>query len=308
MKRTKLMLSMLCTLIFSFASHTPSYAGQGSTYNHNTAPAPVFQVAEHTIKELSQNSEFVDFINSRLHIMPLGPGTHSYLVHVYQGKEIAGYLIITAEQSSIEETKASQIKYLVTEYGVGTSSVFDPELLYSLGHLSRQEQSAVNSNLYEMQYTGKLPYWVIEKEEKTIYVDAGSGDVLPDNPEKLAEPLTVDGCSDWIGTSHTIQTIQQTSPLFDSSENLKWRVSTPVPIVSELMLLKKLYTSNQLIFSSSDHNMWYSGPLSISGYATWAGPGTTTVSYVRVGTDPSLIRYIPMKRLIDNGEFYENIK
>ncbi|WIV20677.1 hypothetical protein QPK24_08350 [Paenibacillus polygoni] len=308
MKRTKYMLSLLCAVLFSFAGHTPSYAGQSSISHHNTAPASVFQVAEHTIKELSQTSEFADFINSRLQIMPLGPGTHSFLVHVYQGKEIVGYLIITAEQSSIEETKASEIKYLVTEYGVGTSSVFDPELLYSLGNLSRQEQSPVHSSRYEMEYTGGLPYWVIEKEAKTIYVDASNGDVLPDNPERLAKPLIVDDRSDSIGTSHTIQTIQLTSPLFDSSENLKWRVSNSLPITSDLMLLKELDTSKQLIFRSSDFNMWFSGPLSISGYTTWTSPGTTNVSYVRIGTDPSLVRYIPVNKLIGNGEFYENIK
>ncbi|WP_160033078.1 hypothetical protein [Paenibacillus sp. An7] len=308
MKRKKYMLSLLCALLFSFACHTPSYAGQSSIYHLNTAPAPVFQVAEHTIKELSQTSEFADFINSSLHIMPLGPGTHSFLVHVYQGKEIVGYLIITAEQSSIEETKASEIKYLVTEYGVGTSSVFDPELLYSLGHLSRQEQSSVHSSLYVMEYTGGLPYWVIEKEAKKTYVDASNGDVLPDNPERLAKPLIVDDRSDSIGTSHTIQKIQQTSPLFDSSENLKWRVSNSLPIASDLLLLRELDTSKQLIFRSSDFNMWFSGPLSISGYTTWTSPGATKVSYVRIGTDQSLIRYIPVNRLIENGEFYENIK
>lgn len=303
------MLSMLCVFILSiYAFYTPSYAGQVSTYHRNTAPAPVFQLAEHTIKELSQNSEFAEFIDSSLHIMPLGPGTHSFLVHVLQGKDIVGYLIITAEQSSADESSASQIKYRVTEYGVGTSSVFDPELLYLLGHLSHQEKGAENSTLYEMKYTGKLSYWVIEKEEKTIYVDATNGDVLLDNPEMLTEPCIIDSHSDWIATDHKLKTIQQTSLLFDSSENIKWRASIPLPIISELTLLKKLDTSKQLIFSSSDHNMWYSGPLSISGYATWTSPESDHVSYLRIGTNDSLIRYIPVKRLLLSGNFYENTK
>ncbi len=300
---------MLCIFILSFyAYYTPSYAEQGSTYNGNTAPAPVLQLAEHTIKELSQNNEFADFMNSSLHIMPLGPGTHSFLVHVLQGEDIVGYLIITAEQSSADETSVSQTKYLVTEYGVGTSSVFDPELLYELGHLSHLEKGTKNSIPYEMKYTGKLSYWVIEKEEKTIYVDAGSGDVLLDNPELLTKPHIIDSYSDWISTDHTLKTIQQTSPLFDSSENLKWRASIPVPIISELTLLEKLDTSKQLIFRSSDHNMWYSGPLSISGYATWTSPDRDDVSFLRVGTNDSLVRYIPVKRLRLNGNFYENTK
>lgn len=296
------MLSMLCILISSFFCHTPSYAEQGSTYRRNAAPAPVIQLAEHTVKELSRNSEFADFNNSSLHIMPLGPGTHSFLVHVLQGKDIVGYLIITAE-----ETAALEMNYLVSEYGAGTSSVFDPELLYSLGHLSHQEKGAGESALYEMKYTGKLPYWVIKKAAKTIYVDASNGDVLLDNPEKLAEPLFEDNDSDWIGTEHSLKMFQLTSSPFDSSENMKWRVSTPISFSSELDLLKKLDISNQLIFRSSDHNMWYSGPLSISGYAAWTD-GTDNVSYVRIGTSQSLTRYIPVKRLLDNGNFYENIK
>ncbi|MBD7967098.1 hypothetical protein [Paenibacillus gallinarum] len=307
MKRTKLILSMLCIFILSFyACYTPSYAGQDST--GNAAPAPVLRLAEHTIKELSKNSEFANFIDSNLHIMPLGPGTHSFLVHVLQGKDIAGYLIITGEQSSAEEMATPQIKYLVTEYGVGTFSVFNPELLYLLGHLSHLEKGTENSTPHQMKYAGKLSYWVIEKEGKTIYVDATNGDVLLDNPEMLTEPRTIDRYSDWISTDHTLKTIQQTSPLFDSSENLKWRVSTPVPIFSERSLLRKLDTSKQLIFNSSDHNMWYSGPLSITGYATWTNPDSDYVSFLRIGTNESLIRYIPVKRLLENGNFYENTK
>lgn len=307
MKRAKLVPTLLSILILSFFWHTPSYAEQGSVYSRNAAPALVIQLAEHTIKELSKNSEFADFNNSSLHIMTLGPGTHSFLVHVLQGKDIVGYLIITAEQTSVEETAEPEMKYLVSEYGAGTSSVFDPELLYSLGHLSHQESGAGESALYEMKYTGKLSYWVIKKAAKTIYVDASNGDVLLDNPEKLAEPLFEDNDSDWIGTEHSLKNIQLTSTPFDSSENMKWRVSTPISFNSELELLKKLDTSKQLIFRSSDHNMWYSGPLSISGYAAWTD-GTDNLSYVRIGTSHSLTRYIPVKRLLHNGNFYENIK
>lgn len=309
LKRVNLVLTMLCiSILFFFSCYAPSYAEQSSKYNRDSAPAPVIQLAEHTINELSQNSEFASFHNSSLHIMPLGPGTHRFLVHVLQGKDVAGYLIITAEQSPIDETDTQQMKYLVTEYGVGTSSVFDPELLYLLGHRSEQEKGTEDSTPYEMKYTGILSYWVIKNTEKTIYVDATNGDVLLDNPEVLTEPLTQDSSPDRISTSHTLKTIHKTSPLFDSSENIKWRVSTPISFRSELTLLKKLDTSKQLIFSSSEHNMWYSGPLSISGYATWTSPETGNVSYARLGIDQSQVRYIPVKRLLGSGDFYESTK
>ncbi|WP_211747643.1 hypothetical protein [Paenibacillus sp. Marseille-Q4541] len=309
MKLTKLGLTILCMSMFClFSSFAPSFAEQRSEVAAVSAPDQVTQLAERTVKELSKDSEFALFNHSTLNIMPLGPGTHSYLVHVLQGENIVGYVMITAEQLQNEVKATQDITYLVTEYGVGSASVFDPELLSLHGHLPQGEKGTIDSASYQMKSTGILSYWVIQIAGNSTYVDAGNGDVLLGNPEELDEPPASETFAARIGGEHRLSNIQKTSLPFDPSENLQWLVTTPVAITSESLLLQQLDSSKQLIFSSPGNNMWYSGPLAISGYATWTSPDMKNLHFVRIGTHPSQIRYIPAERLLGKGHFYESSK
>lgn len=304
MKPLKWLLLLLCIPFLCFSAMlAPSYAARQSESTINAAPAKVTALAEHTVNELSQNPEFENFRNASLHIMPLGPGTHSYLIHVIQQKnEIIGYVIITAKSSDAEKSVPEQTEYVVTEYGAGLSS-FDPAILSVTGHLP--ENFSVTSDAVQMKYTGGLSYWVIKNADKIVYIDAGNGDVLLGDPESLSPPPSEES-TDLLGSNYTLHTLRNTATAFDPSENIQWRTSLPVTVLSQGAILKKLEASDELMFSSSKYNMWYSGPLAISGYAVWTSSDDKIASYVRISSGESQVRYVPVNRLFGNGHFYEH--
>lgn len=270
------------------------YASAQLTAQQNlNIPAAVEQLAQDTLSKLSMEHEFSPFANAELLIMPLGPGTHGYIVHILQSAEPVGYLIITATESS---------GYIVTEYGTGSTPLFS-----SLLH---PENIASSIDMYEsrfMEYKGTLAYWQLRDHDgHPIYIDASNGDQLPDFVSYESSSSTLSKNFKGIQLEDEPGRLELASVPFSPSSNLLWLVSDPVKVLNDAGLVKQLHRHERLIFSAHKHNVWYSGPLAITGYHSWKSKQVEeeAVIFARTGTSSAQLRYIPIDKLIGSGSFY----
>lgn len=269
------------------------YASAQLTAQQNlNIPAAVDQLAQDTLSKLSLELEFSSFANAELLIMPLGPGTHGYIVHILQSAEPVGYLIITATESS---------GYAVTEYGTGSTPLFS-SLLYPKDMTSSTD---MHDSRF-MKYNGTLAYWQLtDHDGHSIHIDASNGDQLPDFVSYEASPITISKSLEGIQLEDQPGKLELASIPFNPSSNLLWLVSDALMVHNAAGLMKQLNRHERLIFSAHKQNMWYSGPLAITGYHSWKSKQSEeALIFARTGTSSAQIRYIPIDKLLGCGSFY----
>lgn len=279
---------------------------------YRAAPSVVMRAAEAAVRTLGKQAAFKDWTAGQLQFYPLGPGTHSWLVHVNQKNRVIGYMIFTQQQDGT---------YLLNEYGAGD------QIPYSMNTLDRaleriaiaepergialRQQSAI-----EAYYAAPMTaYWAVRSgsQDELLYIDAFSGEELPlqangYSPNSIMKP-----------ESRTAA-IELASPLTDAAdaafstatadlspyEHLGWLTSTPLPIRNNQQLEQAL-ASSPLVYSATGANYAYGGPLTLSGLQRWKtvpAADTHTTTYVRVTGSSEAIRYVPAARLLETGSFY----
>ncbi|WP_052339693.1 hypothetical protein [Gorillibacterium massiliense] len=134
---------------------------------------------------LSSEKGFEKWTAADWAILPLGPGTHSWLVALTaDGGKDAGYLIVSQKSDG---------GYLLTEYGTGTYPLFSMQTLrQSLLQRELIDSSSTGSCLdkAERYLTGSLEsFWKVECGGETYYFDAKSGGELPDLTNYLASAV-----------------------------------------------------------------------------------------------------------------------
>ncbi|NMI02656.1 hypothetical protein HF638_01615 [Paenibacillus sp. SZ31] len=270
--------------------------------NDKLAPAAVQRFAEQQAVALGTANAEAHWKNAELDFYPLGPGTHSWLVHAeFEGKPI-GYMIITTTE---------QGQLLLSEYGQGESSPYNNELLGQVldrQHVNLEMLLASGGELHLRYALPLLAYWKVEQlNHPALYIDATNGDVLPSEFLNRLE-------TDFKQVSASITNLSTTSslavdplhlrPVFDPDDNLLWITSKPVATdrVQDMIQHEK---NQEIVFSADKHNVMYGGPLPISGYQVWhRDQDLESIPYVAIGGNTSIQRFVPLSTLQQDGHFY----
>lgn len=279
---------------------------------YQAAPSIVMRAAEAAVRTLGKQAAFEDWAAGQLQFYPLGPGTHSWLVHVNQKNRVIGYMIFTQQQDGT---------YLLNEYGAGDQI---PYSMNTLEHaleriaiaepergIAPREQSAIQA-----YYTAPMTaYWAVRSgsHDELLYIDAFTGEELPLKANELSPASKV-------GPESRAASMELASPLTDAAdaalstatadlspyEHLGWLTSKPLPIRNHQQLEQAL-ASSPLVYSATGANYAYGGPLTLSGLQRWKtvpAPDAHTATYVRVTGSSEAIRYVPASRLLEAGSFY----
>lgn len=124
---------------------------------------------QQAILALSEHEPYTSWINATTDIMPLGPGTHGWLIRMLDADgQALGYLIMHANE---------QGQYKLTEYGAGK------ELPYDLAALT---QSLQNKGYHPLQVQLEAIYpstllalWKVSSDGAVFYLDAFTGEEIP---------------------------------------------------------------------------------------------------------------------------------
>lgn len=163
------------------------------------APLPTFrpisgdslsfdEAVKQWIAVLAKDKGFENWQEATWDSIPLGPGTHSWVVILRKSHLEVGYLIVSAT----EEGK----HYSLTEYGTGSKPLFSLQTLYrSLiqfelihTHLSFEQFLWEPNILINPVYLNTLEaFWEMTIDDETFYLDAKSGERLP-SLSKLMDP------------------------------------------------------------------------------------------------------------------------
>ncbi|WP_438432098.1 hypothetical protein [Gorillibacterium sp. sgz500922] len=129
------------------------------------------------IGELSRQPGFESWSQASHRTEVLGPGTHSWLVTVIRDGDEAGYLVVTfAPDGTLG----------LAEYGSGPYPLFSLNTLHRVLAqrgliLDTDDEDPYDSDQLQRIYLGPMEsYWIVKIDSETLYLDAKSGQRLPD--------------------------------------------------------------------------------------------------------------------------------
>ncbi|UHA72681.1 hypothetical protein [Paenibacillus sp. 481] len=206
----------------------------------------LIRIAEHYKQQLANSSPFDNWKQGTLDVMPLGPGTHGWLVRVLVAGKQVGYMILSASNPSDSadsvdstdpaDTQSDTVK--LTEYGTGEQTPYDLNTLKQalLFHLQTEPQAASYAHIEPYYDDTQVTLWkVINKQGVIAWLDAQSGEWLPDEyqPEsKYLKQNQRDAISAPASlASHKHHTTSSAAHLVQSQPNLELRhaVTDPTP-------------------------------------------------------------------------------
>jgi hypothetical protein len=246
---------------------------------------------EHWITVLANHEEFESWQDAKWKSYPLGPGTHGWLVLVYNDKQEVGYLVVS---STPEGT------FQLSEYGTGENPLFS---LTKLNQTLVQHELIDNQDPYERIYINPFQaVWKLIGKDYTYYFDAITGEAFPlteksiekaQKSEKEFEPKT-----------ELIRALPHLSeslllPVFDPFEQLNWINNEPMQIEGLADLIKTMTKAPEKItYTASifDDNILM--PFALVGYHIW-DRGEAYLSLDQQG-----LRFIPFPSLQKQGQFY----
>ncbi|MGQ8871627.1 hypothetical protein [Paenibacillus sp. TSA_86.1] len=315
---------MIGLTLFSFGS-----TAHAAVLTDRLAPAAVEQYAQQQASVLGTSNS--DWLTAQLEYYPLGPGTHGWLVYANVQDQRIGYMII-----SITE----QGKYFLSEYGQGEEVLYNNELLGQA--LERQQLNlstiqTAGGELTRRYAAPLLAYWKVGRANyPALYIDASNGDLLPSDvlerlekspgtqssaPPKLQELQAMPAATTWITDPVRLR------PAFGPSLQLTWLTSEPLQLSQVKERIQNSHLS-ALVFSAGERNLFYGGPLPVSGYQMWhtqqpeaippiqtgnkdrsglttgTGKESASVLYVGLGGFDSTQRFVPLNKLLLDGHFY----
>ncbi|MGC5771292.1 hypothetical protein [Paenibacillus pabuli] len=287
-------------------------------HSDTMAPDTVQQFAREQALILGSEATGKRWKQAELDFYPLGPGTRSWLVYADVEGSPVGYMIISAND---------QGQLLLSEYGQGGQRPYSSSLLdqaLDKQQLNLQELSTEGGELKWGYAPPLLAYWKVERPHAAaIYIDATNGDTLPEGVLKELE-LDVDAqntkrphsMTTMSGQTTVIPSVSpqdsilsvdsmQLQPSFNPADNLLWITSKAVSITGVKALSEQWKKDKTIVFSANHQNVFYGGPLPVSGYQIWRNDrGTAQLQYVAIGGHNSVRRFVPLQTLIRDGHFY----
>ncbi|MBO2942617.1 hypothetical protein JJQ72_01285 [Paenibacillus sp. F411] len=276
-------------------------------------PSAVESFARESIEQLSQHPPFTGWTEASADYVPLGPGTHSWLVMLQEAQVPIGYLIITADEEG---------GYMLSEYGIGSDLPYSlnqlEDALTALG-LSLPMDPRMNqgtSLTVETFYDPSSPFWRISSAgSPSLYIHGITGDLLP-NTAFTSKALTgvtnedghisiaaglVSSASSWAPAAAALG---KGSP--DPYSNLLWKLGTPRRIVTAESLQPLLIAQSRsaVIFDAGKLNPLLAGPLSLTGSQLWSRDNQVMMYIAASHHGIRLQRYLPSEILIGHGQFY----
>ncbi|WNQ09690.1 hypothetical protein MJA45_18930 [Paenibacillus aurantius] len=263
-------------------------------------PAPADfdkQVAE-WIRSLSAEPGFEAWLGAKWERVPLGPGTHSWLVTVLGSDGEAGYLVVHA---------AADGSLVLGEYGTGDKPLFSMRTLYQ----SMMQHALLPSSLTYEEFAGSTRYrkermyllgpesfWKVTSGSEIYYFDAKSGDRLLDltklNPGARQAPE-----GGLVQSSRPAQVTGRLSlEAFDPFLLVRWVSGQPLAVTDPASLKKTLTASSSMTYNAKLFNNQALYPFAVTGYQEWSD-ATLYVALDQEGT-----RYLPLSVLVTLGKFY----
>lgn len=279
-------------LLYSAGMQTPPAAAAATVTDTSQT---LQQQAQHFVDELTVQPHFAKWKQATLHISPLGPGTHSWLVLVKQQEQVVGYLVINAVEHG---------GYQLGEYGTGSQPLFDEQTLQqSINRLELLQPANSTEALYVHPL---IAAWKITSAEETYYTDAMTGEQLPVQPKDwftAAEaPLSPAMQKQAPADANLLKAVSLDS--FNPYAKLPWLTKDPLPLStsSYSSLFVNINDKEQLRYTAElfDHQMLYAW--SVVGYNKWnSGDFYIALEATEDGNDR---RYIPLLLLLELGHFY----
>jgi hypothetical protein len=257
------------------------------------------------ISALTKETGFEEWKTAKWESLPVGPGTHSWLIVIRKERVEVGYMIVGA----MEDGK----HYRLLEYGLGQQPLFSLNTLYqSMMQLALIDSSLSfeafkqESSWYKQRHYLKPleSFWRISRGAEVYYFDGKSGEQLLNSVNPLlgtdtsAEPK-VNPSRDELTNQHAAQIKESAAaPAYDPFDKLSWINNKPLSIHSlqDLKLALKQHPEMTYMVKLYDAMIIY--PFGFAGYQRWS----TGQAYIAL--DDKGARYLPLSSLISAGSFY----
>ncbi|CAM4306901.1 hypothetical protein [Paenibacillus tarimensis] len=231
------------------------------------------------LKGLSAEPGFKELLTAKRDIMPIGPGTHGWVVHFKHGSKTAGYLIVHA----LPDGQG----YHLTEYGLGEHPLFAMTTLRD--GLARMGFTTADNTkkplLTERLYINPLlAVWHIHTAEgSSLYLDAYTAEELPVGDQEWSSTvkapeadLMMTGITSLASTPKLNKSVRVKA--FDLYARLPWLTGKPVQLKNSNMLAGKLARNEELRLTSE----WFDGSwlavAQLNGLHLWSGG----IAYVQI--------------------------
>ncbi|RAP78029.1 hypothetical protein [Paenibacillus montanisoli] len=295
-------ISLFAFVIATFLlAHTNAVSAAAVTYS--LAPkehaSKLEKQVEAWAETLSAQPQFKSWKKATASIVPLGPGTHSWLVTFRLERQPVGYMIVHA---------TAEGGYMLGEYGAGSHPAFDPNTLYS----SMVRQGLFTSfaeaikkplHLERLYISPVLAVWKYKSAGgETYYLDAWTGEALPISDRLWNEQVSALAAAPISGLSN-VSVVSKLSAAkankaFDPYERLPWLTKSPLSKEQINRLPELLDHFNQIRFTAELFRDTVLFVFPAIGYHRWDEKS------IFVAFDSLGARYIQMETLKQEGRFY----
>jgi hypothetical protein len=312
MKLVLIWIPLLIISLVGFTDHTPVVP----VHKVNIEQALVLQTPQDIsdatnlkaavnawIKALTKESGFEVWKTAQWESLPVGPGTHSWLIIIREKHLEVGYLIVGAMEDGEH--------YKLLEYGLGPQPLFSFNTLYR----SMMQQALIDHTLTltafteektwikERFYLSSLEsFWRITRGSEVYYLDAKSGELLLNAIDPLEKSAQLIGSAAVVDELTTQMPLQQKESLvrstYDPFDKLSWVNGKPLAITSIADLKLAIENHPTLTYMSKLYQAKIIHPFAITGYQVW------NAGQVYISLDDEGARYIPLSALLQAGHFF----
>ncbi len=244
---------------------------------------------------------FQSFGAAKIELMPLGPGTHGWLVllkSITDDAEVVGYMVVHAQENG---------GYQLSEYGLGEYPLFAEQTLrQGLARLELLAQHDKKPLQVERLYpNAMLAAWRITDSKASladaIYLDAKTGEQLPIDDADWAAQLQALESADAYDSPrliHLVSTVVAPES-FDPYARMPWLTREPLAARGPADVAAKLQAGAELRFVSEWFNEQHLYVLPLAAMHQW-NDGT---AYAAVDQDG--LRFLPYSFLARYAQLYD---
>jgi hypothetical protein len=311
MKLVLIWIPLFIISLVGFANHTPVPINKADSGQAIVKQVPQ-DISDSTnlkiaskdwITALTIEDGFEAWKQAKWESLPVGPGTHSWLVVIRKDNLEVGYLLVGA----MDDGK----HYKLLEYGLGPQPLFSFNTLYQ----SMMQQGLIDRSLTLAAFTLDKSwlkerfiintlenFWRITHGSEVYYLDGKSGELLLNavNPLENSTKLLDAVASPDILTSLMPSQLKESivRPSYDPFEKLSWINGKPLKIESIDDLKLAIQAHPQLTYMCKLYHDKIIHPFALTGYQLWND------KQVYIALDDEGARYIPLSSLIKAGAFF----
>lgn len=288
------------------AEYTPPAASAAVTEATYAAPAQIVaeipdmeRQIDAWVREISGQSGFEAWREATWERMPLGPGTHAWIVNIRAGERDVGYLIVGS-------TPEGGIR--LEEYGLGEYPLFSLDTLHrslmQAGLIPIMDLSefgpAIEGQAERLYIDALHAVWKISIAPDTYYVDAKTGELLPLDYGKVAAAIAALSSSPSTGASQGASIVDNvTLPVFDPFYRVNWLTHKPVALEDHRDFRLALHHETEMTYTARLFQNAMLCAFAVTGYQEWAD-GLAYTALESAGA-----RYIPYELLAASGSFFQ---